>query len=57
MEVQSKSVTKSREGSGHTEDRQADDIMYEDNAARAEQNLSDAAQPSQDHVRQADPEL
>lgn len=57
MEVQSKSKTKSRGGPGHSEDRQADNTMTAGNAARAEQNLSDAAQPSEDRVSQAGPEL
>ena len=57
IEVQSKSITKSREASGHSQDRPADNIMREGNAARAEQNLGDAVQPSQDRAWQADPEL
>ena len=31
--------------------------MHVGNAARAEQNLAGAAQPSQEHACQADPEL
>lgn len=49
-----KSIARPKEGSGRADGGQADNIIDESIVARAEPNLSEAAQPSRDRQRQAD---